>query len=55
MVGEMVKKSEILCDIKQKVLELKSLYPDTSLKVVLHVSPTAKAPEAVKCEITEVA
>lgn len=48
-----IKKNEILCDIRQKILELKSLYPYSGIKVYFNVPGNCVDPGKIKAEITE--
>lgn len=48
-----LKKQKIICDIRQKMLDLKSFYPDTALELSIHVASNAKTPGNIKVKITE--
>jgi len=52
--GYGVQKDAILCDIRQKVFDLKALYPHTPIKLIFNVPENISGPEKIKVEITEV-
>ena len=47
-------KNEILSDIKQKIFDLKDLYPDCNIKLSFNVPASLQRPEKIKHEITEI-
>ncbi len=47
-------KHVILCDIRQKVFDLKALYPHTPIKLIFNIPENISGPEKIKVEITEV-
>lgn len=48
-----LQKHKILCDIRQKVLDLKSFYPNTPIEVSIHAAENVKTADRIKLKITE--
>jgi len=49
-----LQKKEIMQEIREKLIDFKSLYPDTSVKVSFDIPVNVSRPEKIRCQITEI-
>lgn len=52
-MNERQRRTELITSIKERILELKSLYPGTPVKLTFNVPDGVSLPEKIKMEITE--